>query len=558
MKKGFTLIELLAVITILAIIALIAVPILIHVINETKLKSQKNSIDLYGRAVDQAISRYTMETNDIPEGSFTTTDGKKLIQNDIVIDVEFKGDVVCKDIVIDSNQNVFLDSCAVNKEKVNYSVGKLKNNILAERKTYEQDGVIQTSDNFLTTEVDATKISKFYINTKGTEIPNGYSSSDCSYNQDKSVMCYWKEDFVKDNNTYYEMTIAANGEIYTPKNSLGLFDKLGYDELEELNLNGLNTKYTENMQTMFDETGYTAMTILDLGDKFDTSKVTNMYCMFYKTGYTAMTKLDLGDKFDTSDVTNMAGMFNETGYNSMTTLNLGDKFDTINVINMSGMFQSVGYTKLKSLNLGNKFDTSKVTNMSYMFNEAGYTSLESLDLEDKFDTSNVTNMLQMFSLTGYTAMTRLDLGEKFNTSKVTNMYAMFDETGYTAMASLDLGDKFDTSNVTNMEAMFYFTGYTKMTALNLGNKFDTSKITNMTYMFYATGYNKMTTLNLGSKFVIPTSASIDLMFGYCGKSGVLTKVIVPNEALKTKILGLGNNNVPSWWNTNNIIEVQTN
>lgn len=48
------------------------------------------------------------------------------------------------------------------------------------------------------------------------------------------------------------------------------------------------------------------------------------------------------------------------------------------------------------------------------------------------------------------------------------------------------------------------------------------------------------------------------MFWGCGTSGKLTKVIVPDEALKTKILGLGNNNVPSWWNTNNIIEVQTN
>ena len=43
MKKGFTLIELLAVIVILAIIALIATPIVIDIINDTKLGSVKPS-----------------------------------------------------------------------------------------------------------------------------------------------------------------------------------------------------------------------------------------------------------------------------------------------------------------------------------------------------------------------------------------------------------------------------------------------------------------------------------------------------------------------------------
>ena len=44
---GFTLIELLAVIVILAIIALIAIPIVIHIINDTKNSSEKESIKLY-------------------------------------------------------------------------------------------------------------------------------------------------------------------------------------------------------------------------------------------------------------------------------------------------------------------------------------------------------------------------------------------------------------------------------------------------------------------------------------------------------------------------------
>ena len=135
---------------------------------------------------------------------------------------------------------------------------------------------------------------------------------------------------------------------------------------------------------------------------------------------------------------------------------------------------------------------------------------------------------------------------------------MFNATGYTAMTKLNLGDKFDTSKVTDMVAMFQNTGYTLMTELNLGNKFDTSNVTNMKSMFSYTGYESMTTLNFGKKFTISNGANTQYIFYNCGTNGKLTSVIVHNEALKTKILGLGNNNVPSWWNTNNIVIVQSN
>jgi len=59
-KKGFTLIELLAVIVILAIIALIATPIVLNIINETKESANKTSIDMYGKAVEQAFMKESM------------------------------------------------------------------------------------------------------------------------------------------------------------------------------------------------------------------------------------------------------------------------------------------------------------------------------------------------------------------------------------------------------------------------------------------------------------------------------------------------------------------
>ena len=55
MKKGFTLIELLAVIIILAVIALIATPVVLNVVEEAKVKADRNSV--YG-LVDAAKLYY--------------------------------------------------------------------------------------------------------------------------------------------------------------------------------------------------------------------------------------------------------------------------------------------------------------------------------------------------------------------------------------------------------------------------------------------------------------------------------------------------------------------
>ena len=55
-EKGFTLIELLTVIEILAIIALIVVPMILNIIEYSKNSSNKKSIELYAKAVENAIS----------------------------------------------------------------------------------------------------------------------------------------------------------------------------------------------------------------------------------------------------------------------------------------------------------------------------------------------------------------------------------------------------------------------------------------------------------------------------------------------------------------------
>ena len=399
MKRGFTLIELLAVIVILAIIALIAVPIVINIINDTKIESQKRSIDMYAKAVEQAVARYTMNTGKVISGQFTTTDGKKLVQGDITIEVDYDGNVIPENIVVYNNGKIYLSNSTVDGTKTDYVYAEKIKNMLIESENKEpatdEDKIYYT---FLNTNIKSGNIETFQTHTNGINIPTGYDSTDCSYNQDKSVMCYWKE--IETDPGYYEMHIAANGEIYTPYDSTNLFYRLGYEKLEALDLNDFNTKYTVNMDTMFQATGYTKMTILNLGNKFDTSNVTNMDTMFQRTGYTKLESLNLGDKFDTSNVTNMRTMFQQTGYTKMTTLNLRDKFDTSKVTNMNSMFSRTGYKLLTSLDLGDKFDTSNVTDMNSMFFRTGRESLITLNLRNKFTIPNNVDTTAMFSYCG--------------------------------------------------------------------------------------------------------------------------------------------------------------
>ena len=127
-SKGFTLIELLAVIVILAIIAVIAVPVVLNIIDETKKNANKDSVILYAKAVNQAITKTEID-NSVINGKYSTLDGKKLTRNKNSIEVEYDGSiVVCKVIVI-TDGDLFLNDCTVNGQKVDYSYGSIKGDI---------------------------------------------------------------------------------------------------------------------------------------------------------------------------------------------------------------------------------------------------------------------------------------------------------------------------------------------------------------------------------------------------------------------------------------------
>ncbi len=91
MKRGFTLIELLAVIVILAIIALIAIPIVIHIIDDSKKSSEKESIKLYLDTTEKMVAKYQMNHTSFNPSICDIQDNGNIKCNDVDITIEMKG-----------------------------------------------------------------------------------------------------------------------------------------------------------------------------------------------------------------------------------------------------------------------------------------------------------------------------------------------------------------------------------------------------------------------------------------------------------------------------------
>ena len=115
MRKGFTLIELLAVIVILAIIALIAVPIVLHIIEDSKKSSQEESIKMYGKAIEDAVANYLLiNPND-----------KDITLAKIEKYINYSGErVECTDTKIYPNGKIYLGKCSVGGTEVTYTYGE--------------------------------------------------------------------------------------------------------------------------------------------------------------------------------------------------------------------------------------------------------------------------------------------------------------------------------------------------------------------------------------------------------------------------------------------------
>ena len=368
-----------------------------------------------------------------------------------------------------------------------------------------------SESNFLGMPIERGLIQSVEI--KNTLVGTGHSLGDGNTydvtDGSKGKYLGWYE---QNENGYYDVTIAGEGEIVANRNSSYLFANIGYGitdvEVTMTGLEYLDTGLVTNMDSMFNRCKASSLNL----SKFNTSKVTNMGWMFFNCS--KLENLDLSS-FDTSNVTTFAQIFE--GCSNLRRINL-ESFNTENVTIMNGMFG--GCSSLKTLDLSN-FDTSKVTIMNDMFGRC--SSLKTLDLSN-FDTSKVTIMNDMFN--GCSSLTSIDISS-FNTSKVFNMYRIF--MGCSSLVELDLSN-FDTSNVTNMSYMFQ--NCSNLTELDLSN-FNTEKVTNMSWMFAVC--SSLKSLDI-SNFKAKDGVNINRIFYYCPN---ITKLDMRNFDM-TKTVGYDN------------------
>ena len=357
-----------------------------------------------------------------------------------------------------------------------------------------------SESNFLGMPIERGLIQSIEI--KNTLVGTGHSLGDGNTydvtDGNKGKYLGWYE---QNENGYYDVTIAGEGEIVANRNSSYLFANIGYgitdEEVTITGLEYLDTGLVTSMSYMFYNCSNLAN--LDLND-WDTSKVTSLFGTFQ--GCTNLRTLEVSN-WNTSEVTMMGSPTPNFSYGgvfqdckNLIELNLNN-WDTTNVVAMGYMF--CGCSGLTSLNLNN-FNTSKADNMMLMFKDC--KNLKDLKIQS-FNTSSVTNMQSMFQ--GCSGLTNLDVSS-FDTSSVTAMQSMFQ--GCSGLMNLDVS-KFDTSSVTNMSGMF--NSCSSLINLDLSN-FNVEKVTIMSYMFSAC--TKLTKLNL-SNFNTKNVTNMNLMFSNC-------------------------------------------
>ena len=368
-----------------------------------------------------------------------------------------------------------------------------------------------SESNFLGMPIERGLIQSIEI--KNTLVGTGHSLGDGNtYDVTEGSKGKYLGWYEQNENGYYDVTIAGEGEIVANRNSSYLFANIGYgitdEEVTITGLEYLDTGLVTNMDSMFNRCKASSLNL----SKFNTSKVTNMGWMFFNCS--RLETLDLSS-FDTSSVTTFAQIFE--GCSRLRRINL-ESFNTENVTRMNQMFKAC--SKLEEINLSN-FNTSKVNQMVGLF--SGCSSLKTLDLSN-FDTSKVTIMNNMFN--GCSSLTSIDISS-FNTSKVSDMNRMF--MGCSSLVELDLSN-FDTSNVTNMSNMFQ--NCSNLTELDLSN-FNTEKVTNMSWMFAVC--RSLKSLDIGN-FKAKDGVDINRIFYTCPN---ITKLDMRNFDM-TKTVGYDN------------------
>ena len=110
-NKGFTLIELLAVIVILAIIALIATPIILGIIKDAKEQANERSVEMYAKALENAIAQQQLDGSAPITGTFYTDNGKEILLNgQTILTVDYDGpEITIERIDIYEDGSVYIE-----------------------------------------------------------------------------------------------------------------------------------------------------------------------------------------------------------------------------------------------------------------------------------------------------------------------------------------------------------------------------------------------------------------------------------------------------------------
>ena len=128
-NKGFTLIELLAVIVVLAVIALIATPIVLNLVEKSRVGAAEQSATAYVKAVENGImAKLIKDPSATVKGTFTVNaDGTKIVNSSgTEIDVDVKGNKPAQGgtIVIGENGSVETANLEIKNYIVSYKDGK--------------------------------------------------------------------------------------------------------------------------------------------------------------------------------------------------------------------------------------------------------------------------------------------------------------------------------------------------------------------------------------------------------------------------------------------------
>ena len=256
------------------------------------------------------------------------------------------------------------------------------------------------------------------------------------------------------------------------------------EDLEEINLNGINTREVKRMDGMF--YGCKNLKYVHMNN-LDTTNLENIDNMFFNC-----------QNLEYIDMVN---------------------FDTKNVVTSRSTFENC--FKLSKINI-KSFDFTKTTDASYMFKSCH--SIIEIALKNDDTQSNIIDIISIFN--GDYALKEIDL-TNFNKKTISRIDYVFNDCK--SLTSIDLS-KFDTSQVTSISDLFSnchnltsidiaqldlsntraftytFRNCTSIKSLDL-SKFNTNKAESLTGTFY--GCSSLISVDL-SNYIIDIASLVDL------------------------------------------------